>query len=412
MVSTYLTPYVCMHTFLYWINHMWGYSSLWSSWIRWPSPEARDALMYRMQDLIVDTGMHTILLIHSLIAMNYAFDAAALLNNSVIPSQLIVSQYALEMVYYSLDLLKLIITPSSHMKSDYIFHHTVSLALLLGSYISNYMHIGLLITVLLNSTNLLYDFYSYNHITRNLPGKWVSNGLFWSLFAYLRLGKMYDMVIEPVVSQTFNSYYSFQERVFFIPTVLALYGLQLYWFYKLTRVLLHNTYLLCCHPDVLIYIPNSVLYLIDPQLIVFRRGLLESHLEPPPMSKEVEELMEKISRWENILKETLIQNHTSDDENSDILTDTTTSDTTNTSETKEVEKEEPKDTKTTISEIVPCNEENETIDSVHEDIDNITKKNPDFSTTMADILLSGLSELKGLSDLRNRVQESVDKKDQ
>lgn len=296
-----LVPYLCLHSLVYWMNHSIGYS------VSLKKYEDKVLFIHRLQDLIVDSGMHLILFIHSMFALFFAFDGSRLLINTGKDSQLIHSQYALELVYYTFDIMKMCITPSSKMKKDYLYHHVISILLLLGSYWSNYIHIGLITTCLLNSTNLVYDGFTFHYLTRDLVRQWLWNSAFWLSFAHLRIYIMFLAIMKPIYSNLFNPYYSLGKKLFFIPTMTGLYGLQFIWFYKLTHVLIHNTRLLVSRPDILVYIPNSLLYLIDRHLITLKQYALESNMEPPPMPEGLEEFMKQLSDWEKKLKEHLIE---------------------------------------------------------------------------------------------------------
>jgi hypothetical protein len=299
--SISLTPYLCLHSFIYWINHSIGYSI--------PLEEFKDKVMliHRMQDLLVEFGMHLVLFVHSMVSLFTVFNPMYLLNNHVESSHIITSQYALEFIYYTFDIFKMIVTPSSKMKKDYLFHHSISLILLIASYYTNYTHIGLMTTILLNSTNLSYDYFTYNYLTHNLVGQWISNGLFWLSFAHLRLYTMFLMVIKPMMMNVFNPAYSFSKKMVFIPTMSSLYGLQFVWFYKLSKLFLRNTLLLVSRPDILVHVPNGILYMLDRQLITMKQMIRENALEPPPMPEGLEELLANLYNWEKVIKEHLVE---------------------------------------------------------------------------------------------------------
>jgi hypothetical protein len=118
--------------------------------------------------------------------------------------------------------------------------------------------------------------------------------------------------MKPIYSNILNGDYSIGEKVFFIPTMTGLYGLQFLWFYKLTHVLIRNTHLLLSRPDILVYVPNGLLYIIDPHLITLKQYVIESELEPPPMPEELEDLMTRLSNWEKTLKDHLVEKESMD----------------------------------------------------------------------------------------------------
>lgn len=385
-----LFPFLCLHSLVYWTNHYLGYSVPLNVFVGSVNS------IEKLQDLIVNAGMHILLILHGAFAMAYGFDANYLLTNTAPYSYPIISHYGLEIVYYTFDLLKLIIVPSVQMRSDFLFHHCVSYLLLIVSYLTNYVHIGLLTMTILNSTNLMYDMFSYTYLTRNNNGqRLISNIAFFGMFLYVRIYVLFQGIIKPILYSFIYQRYSLLTKMFFGPALCSLYGLQFLWCYRLAGVLKKNFMNYISDPSVIVYIPNGLLLVLNPNLITYKEAILETDLEPPPMDEGLENLLVEFKKWEDNLKQYLNVQGTEpvpsgeslslpsiSESNSEVISDTdtdntvkyissTTTDNDNNNENEnepikdQVQEQEQKEKKL-VSEIQPIVEEE--IATVHEDV--------------------------------------------
>lgn len=174
------------------------------------------------------------------------------------------SQYALEITVKLIESAKLLWNPSLHSHTELLAHHAVSLALLATSYASNHTTLGFAILSATNLSNVFFDYFKYGLLTDDPAIRWMSSVVFWAMFFMSRIYILGGDILLPLFTRS-NLLYTAPLPLagFYGSTLLALYGFQLYWFYRLTLHTWRNTVRLFQRPSLEAQMKTDFLQLIQ-----------------------------------------------------------------------------------------------------------------------------------------------------
>jgi len=182
---------------------------------------------YKLKEYVYEILKYTYLTIHLWIVSLYVpKDYNLLIKNSDVHPY-VITQYQMEYGMYIYELFELFIN-KDYM---YIYHHALSLMLLYGSEVYNYMNHGIYIMTTMNYTNLLLVMAK---IVRNMKvSKYqiYTDTLFLVGFGYLRVYSLSYTIYNNyqrglMLAQPFSQYIS----------LFGIWSLQIIWFSKLLQI--------------------------------------------------------------------------------------------------------------------------------------------------------------------------------
>lgn len=213
-----LTPLLCFHSTGYWaIQRLAAHS---------PPP---------LRELMASTYMDAIAFVHTILTFyTVSTNPVTLFHAVARPSFWVHSQYAMELVMNGFGILKSYWNPLHRASPEFVAHHALAMILLTASYFTRYFNAGMLLLTLTNSTNLFFDFFKYGIHTNDPTTRFASSVVFWCFFGLYRIYLFSQTLLIPFTQQFMWRF----PLMFFAPFIYSLFGIQVWWFYRLT----HHTF--------------------------------------------------------------------------------------------------------------------------------------------------------------------------
>lgn len=233
---------MCFHSLWYWATQRIVYKLPTFGGIEAYVPLSKRS---SLRDLMATTAidgiafLHTVVTFHQTLVSNPVFRISNLFQTVAQPSLWTRSQYAMECVIYTSSTLKMLWTPSAKPMREFVGHHLLAILLLVSSYYMRLTNVGVMVITITNSTNLFFDYFKFGLLTKDIKTKWSSSVLFWCIFYIFRVHLFSQSIILPIAENI--STVPLYITLFFGPFLCGLYGFQLWWFYRLTRLTFRNT---------------------------------------------------------------------------------------------------------------------------------------------------------------------------